>query len=824
MNFRDYPPDPEFYPDDDEVTPLAFSLHPLEQQPAEVTPLAFSVYDDELDAVRRSRSGEVRASRHSSTRMETRRRERWEREVSRLTRHTTRTRRTALIAVGATAIAAALIPAAFHNTSTNAEVSLVSNGRGANHFGASSNSAAVNRQVARGNSNTRSNNNNNTRGNTHGTGQQAAAGGGIGTALPDCTSIAPVFGRMFGDLPAATFPRADIDGLATASLAEHEAEFTPENQVDDEENGDVGIGGFTAGYTYTGQFIDHDITLGNEGDLSGTLDPATITNQRTAAFDLDSVFGGGPTASPQLYAADGVHLLVGNPEAGAGATDTEASDHPRDANGTAIIGDPRNDENRIVASLHTIMVRFFNLQVDLIREQNPDFTASQLFEAARDQTRWHYQWAVFKDFLPTVAGPDVVNSVIPSLDISQAAPDLQFFNPCTMAMPVEFSVAAYRFGHSMVRAIYRINDAQVGRFEVFDQSFDPATSLVGFQPPAPDMAVDWSFFFPIDGVQQIGHPQLAYKMDNSLVASLGLLPLPAAGDGVTNLASRNLLRGEQLGLASGQDIARAMGAPVLRDDQILVGKAIPPTVNPDGTVTRDYTQLTNISPDFAGDTPLWTYIFAEAMNQAFNISDGDIQGTQVRPMTLGPVGGRIVAEVFAGMLETDRTSVLFQPGFTPNPLFTAASGGTFGMAQLIAAATGQNVALGATALAATSPTAATTAAPQLTDGDLAGAGVPVATDTTTFVNLGASVDLKRIRLSWSGDPGTAQVTVAVGDGETFNTVASGAASVLTEVVGQLGSARQIRVMVSGAPASLMLTEVAAFRQESMTQSTTNPIP
>jgi hypothetical protein len=248
----------------------------------------------------------------------------------------------------------------------------------------------------------------------------------------------------------------------------------------------------------------------------GPLTRPRVTNQRTAAFDLDSVFGAGPADSAQLYAADGVHLLVGNPESGAGMTDTDASDHPRDANGAALIGDPRNDENRIVASLHTILARFFNLQVDLIRESNPGLTAQQLFEAARDQTRWHYQWAVFTDFLPTIADPTIVSKVIPSLDIAQAAPDLRFYNPCTMAMPVEFSVAAYRFGHSMVRAVYRINDAQVGRFEVFNDAFDPATSLVGFQPPAPGMAVDWSFFFPTDGQQRINHPQLAYKMDGSL--------------------------------------------------------------------------------------------------------------------------------------------------------------------------------------------------------------------------------------------------------------------------------------------------------------------
>jgi hypothetical protein len=329
--------------------------------------------------------------------------------------------------------------------------------------------------------------------------------------------------------------------------------------------------------------------------------------------------------------------------------------------------------------------------------------------------------------------------------------------------------------------------------------------------------VDWSFFLPIDG-QQVPflRPQLAYKVDSSLQAPLGVLPVQAAGDGVTNLASRTCCRAEQLGLPSGQDIARAMGLPVLRDDQLLVGKAIPPEVAPDGTVTREYTPLTDLSADFAGRAPFWTFVFTEAMNQAFNISDGDIQGEQARPMTLGPVASEIVSEVFAGMLETDRSSVLFQPGFTPNPLFTANSDGQFGFAQLIQAATGQNVALGTTAVAATSPSAVGVTVPAVVDGMQTGAGVDVATNTTVTVNLGARVDLKRIHLAWSGDAGTAQVVVQVSDGETFNTVASGAASVLTEIAGQLGPARQVRVMVSGAPAGLTLSEIEAFRQEKLT--------
>ena len=178
-----------------------------------------------------------------------------------------------------------------------------------------------------------------------------------------CTKVSDHFGRMFPRLPSASWPRPAIDALATATMAEEEEEQTPEGQVDDEENLNI-----DAGFTYVGQFIDHDLTLDpRPNDLTTPIDPRTLVNSRTPAFDLDSVYGGGPIASPQLYQADHVHLKLGAPLTGA-ATDPDAVDLPRDANGQALLGDPRNDENRIVASLHAIMLRFHNDWVDRIEQ------------------------------------------------------------------------------------------------------------------------------------------------------------------------------------------------------------------------------------------------------------------------------------------------------------------------------------------------------------------------------------------------------------------------------------------------------------------------
>jgi hypothetical protein len=244
-----------------------------------------------------------------------------------------------------------------------------------------------------------------------------------------------------------------------------------------------------------------------------------------------------------------------------------------------------------------------------------------------------------------------------------------------MNMPVEFSVAAYRFGHSIVRPIYRINTTVVDRLPVFSLTNDPTKDLGGFRPSPANFAIDWRFFFQMEATRQVGRPQVSYKIDNSLVFPLSLLPLPDTGTGPASLAKRNLLRSMQLGLPSGQDVARAMGLTPLRDDQILVGKA---TGDPEDTVA-----LAQLAPGFAGKAPLWTYILAEGTAGAFNVHDGHIDGPQIAPVRLGPVGGRIVAETFVGVMAADRSSVLYNPFFRPDPAFTRY--GRFGFRELIRA-------------------------------------------------------------------------------------------------------------------------------------------
>jgi hypothetical protein len=470
------------------------------------------------------------------------------------------------------------------------------------------------------------------------------------------------FGRMFRTLPAARFTEDMLKDLARAMTAEAEADFTPEEEVDDEENT-----GISAGYTYLGQFIDHDLTFDPVSSLQRQNDPDGLVDYRTPRFDLDCVYGRGPDDQPYLYRQDGRHMLLGDALTG-NAKDSNTRGLPRitaapGERARAVIGDPRNDENVIVSQLQSAMLRFHNRMADLLPAAD--------FEEVQRMIRWHYQWVVLHDFLPTIAGQQVIDDILGHLhegDIATAAPpQLKFYKPEKEAfIPLEFSVAAYRFGHSMVRPIYRLNQG-IPRLPIFSVTGE---SLLGFRQFPSNWAIEWGLYFNMGGADPSGPRRLqpAYKIDTSLVNPLGNLPESVATR-PPSLPERNLLRGWRMALPSGQAVARAMGVPVIPDDKLKVGKAT-------AGAQAENKKLTDISPQFAGNAPLWYYILAEAQQQ--------FDGNDATPIRLGPVGGRIVAEVFIGLMQADSHSYLRQNrNFKPMPEVVNATTKQFNMADLL---------------------------------------------------------------------------------------------------------------------------------------------
>lgn len=483
------------------------------------------------------------------------------------------------------------------------------------------------------------------------------------------------FTRLFPDLPGARFDPSDLKRLADEMTAPAE-EPIPETGQDPEENP-----GIPAAYTYLGQFADHDLTFDPTSSLREPLTQAqlqALVDFRTPRFDLDNLYGRGPDDQPYMYEKDGIHMLLGEPLSG-NPFDPGAVQPPRGPNGRALVGDPRNDENRIVAQLHAIFLRFHNRVVDLGGKHVS-------FQDVRQQVRWHYQWVLVNDFLPTVLEEQTYKSVFPD-PYSRVPTILRLRENDLELMPVEFSAAAYRFGHSMVRPHYRLN-ATIDR-PIFSTAPGDGTDLGGLRPIPPGWAIDWQFFIDLDhgaGPVVVGppsgpvvrKPQLSYKIDTSLANPLGKLPARIATD-PSCLALRNLERGATFQLPSGQSVAMALGMPLIPEEELVIGKA---------TADSPKKPISQVAPGFAGNAPLWAYILSEAQVTSWKNADPGLAKDDI-PIKLGPVGSRLVAEVFASLLRDDPTSYLYaETKFAPIKDFT--HGGRFGLAELI------NVALGHT--------------------------------------------------------------------------------------------------------------------------------
>jgi hypothetical protein len=490
------------------------------------------------------------------------------------------------------------------------------------------------------------------------------------------------FTRLFPDADAASCADNDLVKLADAMTAKPDIPPTPETEIDAEENR-----GIESVYTYLGQFIDHDLTFDPASSLRSKLSPdqlKRLVEFRTPRFDLDSLYGRGPSDQPYLYQPDGIRMQLGVAMSG-NPHDPHTTDLPRGPGGRALIGDPRNDENRIVAQLHSTMLRFHN--------QVADAMPRATFDEVRQAVRWHYQWVVVNDFLPTIIQAETVQEVFPHLQggsIATTPPRFRIpgLESGLELMPVEFSVAAYRFGHSMIRPIYRLNET-ICRRQIFSTSADPAGDLGGMRPMPQDWGIDWQFFIDLDhgvapGTQEgandpiLRTPQPSYKIDTSMVNPLSLLPAVVASN-PSSLPLRNLQRSVTFQLPSGQTVADLLGVKPLSDLELTIGKA---TKSPEDPKTP----LSTLIPAMAGNAPLWTYILSEAQVTSWALDPTNPDKDTI-PTRLGPVGGHLVAEVFAALLLGDRTSfVSADADFTPLPEFS--HDGQFGLAELI------NVALG----------------------------------------------------------------------------------------------------------------------------------
>lgn len=421
------------------------------------------------------------------------------------------------------------------------------------------------------------------------------------------------FGRMFRDLPPLYTNPSSL-----ANLGRKGGPMDSGNEISLTSSVPLGM-------IFLGQFIDHDITFDTASSFNNIISPDEIENDRTAKLDLDCVFGNGPEDEPFMY-VDGGRLLTGETNNNIGQEPTiEKHDLARNGLGRAIIGDPRNDENRVISQLQLAFIRFYNSifeeVVDRQEEANRPISSRTAYEEARQTATWHYQWVVVNEFLPLICGSYVVNDILGN--------GRQYYQPKSEAfIPVEFSVAAYRFGHSMIAQNMKLKSSgEVNNIfsDAFGRGFSKIENL--------DQVVEWDAFFDFDN-----RYQRAEKIDIALASDLLELPGAIVGSSEASLATRNLKRGQSFLLPSGEQVARRMG----RDDYEI-------------TQIFEFVdqQTSDQGIDLQSGIPLWLYILAEAQVIGRQDKKESIPGEG-----LGPVGGRIVAEVILGLLELDATSYL----------------------------------------------------------------------------------------------------------------------------------------------------------------------
>jgi Animal haem peroxidase len=380
-----------------------------------------------------------------------------------------------------------------------------------------------------------------------------------------------------------------------------------------------------------GQYVAHDITA-DRSPVTHHDDAELLRNVRSPRLNLECLYGDGPVADPYMYQReDPAKLLLGVNDAG------RPDDLPRNSEGMALVGDPRQDVHLLISQLQVAMIRAHNLLVDRLRADGAG--EATLFEEARRALTWHYQWVVLHEFLPLTVGADYAARLL--------AEGTVLIRPGGQpTIPLEFADAAYRYGHSQMRQTYRLRPGGPA-LRLFPD-------LLGFRPVPAGRVIDWRALadFPGDGTAQRARP-----IDGRIAAALMELPEdltgPLADHAYGSLAVRDLLRGTATQLPSGEAVAARLGAEPLTPEQTGLAQE-----------------------GWDGETPLWFYVLKEA--------EARCEGER-----LGPVGATIVGEVLLSIVDADAES---QRSVDPSwrPTLPARVAGRFTLADLLDPDTAQD--------------------------------------------------------------------------------------------------------------------------------------
>lgn len=414
-----------------------------------------------------------------------------------------------------------------------------------------------------------------------------------------------------------------------------------------------------SGYAYLGQLLAHDLSRLRKEKHSIALETTqkdVLISTVTAKLDLGCIYEpaiGSYVQKNSLRVPQSAKMRVG-PEDSENSKLHKEYDLPRDVDGIAVIADDRNDENVIVSQLHVQFLKLHNYFVEKIALDEPEIEIDNLFEAAKEQTILHYQEVILYDLLYEIIHPDVWKAIVlEDRHILWKPKSAESGAPTEHSvLPIEFTGAAARFGHAMVRNSYALNKNQsITRAKLFEYTGAGGFNSLVKRLPSSHI-IDWVYFFDFPTIKREAVPDKNSSSRISPGINITLKHTSGLEDPkITNLARRNLKRGAQLLLGSGQTIVRHLNnrfSKQLKECGITVRELTIDELNLNfGSSMQNV--LKDHCPNLQERTPLWYYVMAEACLQ-----------THQRIGKLGPLGSLILAESIKRLLKLN-LSILTHP-------------------------------------------------------------------------------------------------------------------------------------------------------------------
>jgi hypothetical protein len=435
-------------------------------------------------------------------------------------------------------------------------------------------------------------------------------------------------------------------------------------------------------YTYFGQFVNHDIsapvgdvvTLAEDPEGVGVIgtdlppgldrseraEPEVIldnfVNEQSNPLALDSLYGDGPNSADPgiraLYAADRKRFKLGVTRTEDAQAFIKKGKNPARVihkigapdilrrNGKPLIADHRNDENLIVSQLHLALLLLHNKAVTVLEATGAD--PADCFAKARQLVTLHYHWLILNDYLPNLLSPLALQT-----PLDQRPQKL----PAARTVPLEFTTAAFRFGHSMVGSFYDFN-ANFGRGGRVERDGASLAELFTFtthrnmgKPDEPTQqlpdhwVIDWERMTrpPRSTPGPGGAERIDLTFAPDMLNAMGTSEVALHG----SILFRNLMRGFQRRIAFGQELAEACGLNPMTADQL---RAALPDVNPAKPGAKSL-RATAEEMGMLEQMPAWLYFLCEARHFE--------QGER-----LGPTASHIIADTMVGLMRFMPTSVL----------------------------------------------------------------------------------------------------------------------------------------------------------------------